>query len=90
MKEIKKGLTGDFSGSFTARNDHQVNVSSDFNTTLKSHKKEVAFKLAKNGTSDFNEEVDRSPMIGGAGARKYYDDDKSISDAASSLGSINN
>ena len=88
MKEIKKGLTGDFSGSFTGRNDHQVNASSDM--TLKSNKKDSAFKLAKNGTSDFGEEMDRSPLVGGAGARRYYDDDKSISDAASSLGSINN
>lgn len=91
MKDIKKGLTDDFSGSFTARYD-QVNATADYNSTTKSRKnKDQTYKLVKNSTSDFAEEMDRSPMIGGgAGARAYYDDNKSNSDAASSLGSLNN
>jgi len=89
MKESKKGFTGDFSGSFSKQQDHINVTTSEFNSYV-SRKAGNGFKVAKKGTSDFGDDgIERSPMIARP-AHNYYDDVKSTSDAASSLGSLNN
>jgi hypothetical protein len=57
---------------------------------LSSRRADKGFKIAKKSTADFLDDgIERSPMIGRP-SRNYNDDLKSTSDAASSLGSLNN